>query len=85
MVIVIRYFIFRSIVQFYCEPRPWLIKFYLKTVPLQIGELTRDILESRGYPVTFKVYNGLEHLVSSEEIQDMISFLQQVIPEQNSK
>jgi len=50
-------------------------------LPYQIGKLSHDLIKSRGYPVTFKTYNGMGHQSEPREIQDVISFLQEVIPE----
>ena len=57
----------------------------MKIVPHRIGELTHEILKSRGYSAEFKTYNGLDHQTSKEEVKDVMSFLQQVIPDQTSK
>ncbi|CAG8638111.1 13703_t:CDS:2 [Rhizophagus irregularis] len=54
-------------------------------LPYQIGKLSYELIKSRGYPVTFKTYNGMGHHTSQKEIKDMISFLQEVIPDQNSE
>ncbi|GBB90203.1 hypothetical protein RclHR1_01710003 [Rhizophagus clarus] len=54
-------------------------------VPYQIGKLSYDLIKSREYPVTFRTYNGMGHHSSQKEIEDMISFLQEVIPDQNSE
>ena len=49
-------------------------------MPYQIGKLSYDLIKSRGYPVTFKTYNGMGHESSWKEINDVISFLQEVVP-----
>jgi predicted esterase len=54
------------------------------TVPYQVGKLSYDFIKSRGYPVTFKTYNYMGHHISPEEMRDVISFLQQVIPARDS-
>jgi predicted esterase len=76
-------FYFRSIVQFNFANHE-LIEFCLKTVPYQVGKLSYDFIKSRGYPVTFKTYNYMGHHISPEEMRDVISFLQQVIPARDS-
>ncbi|CAG8508940.1 4730_t:CDS:2 [Paraglomus occultum] len=51
-----------------------------ETVPFKAGEMTSELLTSKGYNVTFKSYANLGHWHSPDETQDMLSFLQQVIP-----
>ena len=51
-----------------------------KTVPFKVGEITSGLLTSKGYNVTFKSYAHLGHWLGPDETQDMLSFLQQVIP-----
>jgi len=49
-------------------------------LPYQIGKLSHDLIKSKGYSITFKTYNGMGHSASQEEIKDVISYLQEVIP-----
>ncbi|CAG8536790.1 2920_t:CDS:2 [Funneliformis caledonium] len=53
---------------------------YDQVVPFRLGKLSHDLIKSKGYPITFKTYN-IQHSSYPEETEDVIKFLQQVIPE----
>lgn len=48
----------------------------------QWGQMTADLLKGMGYNVDLKFYRGLVHSADPEEIDDVESFLNEVIPPQ---
>ncbi|EFX02214.1 acyl-protein thioesterase 1 [Grosmannia clavigera kw1407] len=51
-------------------------------LPYKMGELSRDALRRMGYPVEWKSYPGMAHSALPEELDDVESFLFQVLPPQ---
>ena len=48
-------------------------------VPLQLGQMSRQLLEQQGVDVEFHAY-PMAHSACPEELQDMATFLARVIP-----
>jgi len=49
-------------------------------VRFQWGSLSKDKLEASGVKLDFRVYNGMEHSMCMEELDDIKKWLQQVLP-----
>jgi phospholipase/carboxylesterase len=47
-------------------------------VPLQLGELSRDALQTLGYAVDFRSYD-MPHSVCTDEVRDIASWLSRVL------
>ncbi len=47
-------------------------------VPVEAARQTVPVLEKRGFSPTLKVYDGLEHSVSQEEVRDVFHWLERV-------
>ncbi|CAG8559272.1 4023_t:CDS:2 [Diversispora eburnea] len=52
-----------------------------EVVPYEGGKQTHELLKTKGYSVNFKTYPGMGHSSTPEEFNDMIQFLNQVIPD----
>lgn len=47
------------------------------------GRQSRDLIEKQGVKnLEFRVYNGMEHSASMEELQDIKSWLERVLPKE---
>ncbi|RKP27603.1 Phospholipase/carboxylesterase/thioesterase [Syncephalis pseudoplumigaleata] len=51
-----------------------------EVVQYKFATLSAQTLEKAGYPVTFKAYRGMGHSSSPDELRDMLTFLNEIIP-----
>ncbi|KAK0633595.1 Phospholipase/carboxylesterase/thioesterase [Immersiella caudata] len=56
-----------------------------QVVHAQLGQLSKSLLHVQGYNVTFKVYQDLEHSATPEELDDVETFLNKVLPPKGGK
>jgi lysophospholipase-2 len=54
--------------------------FLILVVQYAWGKKSSEALKGKGYSVTFNTYQGLGHSASNEEMQDLLNFLQKVVP-----
>lgn len=47
----------------------------------KIGEMSAEALKKQRYDVQWKVYEGVEHEGCSEEWDDVVTFMESVIPD----
>ncbi|RIB06841.1 Phospholipase/carboxylesterase/thioesterase [Gigaspora rosea] len=51
-------------------------------VPYNFGKLSSELLNSKGYRITFKTYNTLSHSINPDELRDFAQFLKDVLPDE---
>lgn len=53
-------------------------------VQYRFGKLSFDWLEEKGYNIQLKTYTGMGHSSSAKELQDVATFLKEVLPEKTA-
>lgn len=55
-------------------------------IPLALAQSTANLLKQKGFSqLDFRAYPGVQHSISTEELQDLRAFILQVLPEQAAK
>ena len=55
-------------------------------IPLALAQSTANLLKQKGFSqLDFRTYPGVQHSISTEELQDLRAFILKVLPEQAAK